>query len=250
MKCNNCDQIVDEGHTLCKSCEEKSNSNMANNVAVTVNQNTSNNADTAIENKKTEDKKKQKKTKGCCGCLVVFLLIILIIFGIVKGIKWYKNYSYEKFLKETLLVGESFNIELTEEEKKEDWNNDGITNEEAQKLGLNIMVSDSDEDGISDYDEINVYKSDPLKFSTMDDIYSDGYKVANDMDVLKKYETFKLVESGTSNLKLEIDSAYDNMFVYKDYTGAVPSGYYMGVQPFRLFSFSGKVNLEVDEPKN
>ena len=55
MKCNNCEQIVDEGHTLCKSCEEKNNLNMANNVAVTVNQNTLNNADTAIENKKTED---------------------------------------------------------------------------------------------------------------------------------------------------------------------------------------------------
>lgn len=47
---------------------------------------------------------------------------------------------------------------------------------------------DFDKDGLSDYEEIEVYGSDPNRKSTSGDFYSDGYKVDNDMDLFTVYE--------------------------------------------------------------
>ena len=169
---------------------------------------------------------------------------------ISKGIKWYKNYKYNKFVDETVLVQKNEKIKLTEEEKNQDWNNDGISNKEALDLNLNISVSDSDGDGLSDSDEINIYKSNPLRYSTSGDIYSDGYKIKFSYNIDMKYETYKTLDTTNSKLKLEANDAYDLNAYYKEYAGTIPSGYYLGVQPFRVFSFDGEVNLEIENPND
>ena len=48
--------------------------------------------------------------------------------------------------------------------------------------------SDTDHDGLTDKEEIEVYGSDPLKSSTAGDLYADSYKVENGMDVSTYYE--------------------------------------------------------------
>lgn len=47
---------------------------------------------------------------------------------------------------------------------------------------------DKDEDGLTDYEEIEVYHSNPNQKSTSNDVYSDKYKIEHDMDVNKFYE--------------------------------------------------------------
>ena len=47
-----------------------------------------------------------------------------------------------------------------------DVDNDGIDNETEEKMGLNPFSVDSDDDGMSDYDEIYVYKTNALSNDT------------------------------------------------------------------------------------
>lgn len=50
--------------------------------------------------------------------------------------------------------------------------------------------SDKDKDGLSDYDELIVYKSNPSSSNTADDLYGDYYKATHNMEVSKKYEGY------------------------------------------------------------
>ena len=56
---------------------------------------------------------------------------------------------------------------------------DGLTNAEEAKLGANPEVADTDGDGLSDYEEVKIYKIDPLKADTDGDGYKDGDEVKN-----------------------------------------------------------------------
>lgn len=243
MKCKNCGKEVKEGSVFCASCGSRllvEGLRSKHEIEQT----------RAPLDTRAEVLKPKKKSGGCLGCLGIFLLIIIGIVGIIKLVSWYREYSYNKLVEESLLVDKSKVPELNKGEKKQDWNNDGLSNEEAERKGLNITVLDSDGDGLSDTDEINVYKSNPLKYSTKGDIYSDGDKVALGYDVNKKYETFTIKETTNPKIKVEIDNAYDMRFYYKEYKGLVPDGYYLGFQPFRLFSFTGEINVEMDKPEN
>nr|WP_297765946.1 hypothetical protein [uncultured Butyrivibrio sp.] len=66
---------------------------------------------------------------------------------------------------------------------------EGWTQLDKINAGLNYKNgSDSDHDGLTDKEEIEVYNSDPLKSSTAGDLYTDSYKVENGMDVSTYYE--------------------------------------------------------------
>jgi hypothetical protein len=58
-----------------------------------------------------------------------------------------------------------------------DNDSDGLNNEEEKVYGTNLNMVDSDEDGLSDRDEIRVYKTDPLNADTDNDGFKDGEEV-------------------------------------------------------------------------
>ncbi|MDP2789934.1 MAG: hypothetical protein Q8O51_02290 [bacterium] len=58
-----------------------------------------------------------------------------------------------------------------------DKDRDGLTDEEEQKLGTKDTVADTDGDALSDYDEVKVYKTNPLKPDTDGDGNPDGAEV-------------------------------------------------------------------------
>ncbi|MDD5342438.1 MAG: hypothetical protein PHH01_04465 [Patescibacteria group bacterium] len=60
-----------------------------------------------------------------------------------------------------------------------DLDRDGLTNDEEKKLGTDEESSDTDGDGLSDYQEVNIYKSNPLDSDTDKDGRSDGDEVTN-----------------------------------------------------------------------
>lgn len=55
----------------------------------------------------------------------------------------------------------------------EDYDGDGLTNKVESSIGSNLASSDSDMDGLSDYEEVNTYKTSPIDWDTDDDEISD-----------------------------------------------------------------------------
>ena len=59
-----------------------------------------------------------------------------------------------------------------------DFDEDGLTNGEESDLGTYFYASDSDSDGLSDYDEVRIYGTDPLNTDSDEDGVSDGDEAA------------------------------------------------------------------------
>ncbi|HAT03759.1 MAG TPA: hypothetical protein DCS29_03235 [Candidatus Magasanikbacteria bacterium] len=60
-----------------------------------------------------------------------------------------------------------------------DKDEDGLTDEEEQRLGTNVWEPDSDGDGLPDKVEIEKYKTDPMKPDSDGDTYWDGLEITN-----------------------------------------------------------------------
>ena len=65
-----------------------------------------------------------------------------------------------------------------------DLDNDGIDNENEIKMGTNPILSDTDDDGLTDYEEVYTYNTDPLVSDTDNDELDDGDDVALKLDPL------------------------------------------------------------------
>lgn len=64
----------------------------------------------------------------------------------------------------------------------------GMTKLDKYNAGLAVANgSDTDADGLTDKEELEQYHTDPLKVSSSGDLYSDFYKVQNDMDTATAY---------------------------------------------------------------
>ncbi|GAF98000.1 unnamed protein product, partial [marine sediment metagenome] len=57
--------------------------------------------------------------------------------------------------------------------------------EEEFGLGTNAYKADTDEDGLNDFEEIEMYNSDPVNSDTDGDGYKDGEEVKNGYDPLR-----------------------------------------------------------------
>ncbi len=60
-----------------------------------------------------------------------------------------------------------------------DSDGDSLTDLEEQALGTNINLIDSDFDGLSDYEEVRIYQTNPLNPDTDSDGFNDGDEVKN-----------------------------------------------------------------------
>lgn len=199
------------------------------------------------EQTSTASPKKKKKHR-----FLKFIIIVVLIFLGIRGIFLLKDYisdsKYKKLVKNNTLVMPIDKVELTKEELNLDSSNSGITNKEKIDLGLDILSTDTDSDGLSDSDELNIYHSDPTKFSTSGDLLSDYYKVNNNLDVNKKYDIVPTLPIDTDTFKFIPKKAEDIKAYYKEYNGTIPSGYTLGVKPFRVYSFTGDLKIKVDNP--
>ncbi len=60
-----------------------------------------------------------------------------------------------------------------------DTDGDGLTDAEEQTLGTDPLKTDTDADQLSDWDEVRVYRTNPLNADTDGDGYLDGEEVRN-----------------------------------------------------------------------
>lgn len=73
-------------------------------------------------------------------------------------------------------------VSKTEEPKKIDTDADGLFDDEEEKLGTDKNSKDAEADGLSDYDEVKKWKTNPLVKDTDGDGYDDGLEVQNGYD--------------------------------------------------------------------
>lgn len=180
--------------------------------------------------------------------LLIIFLILLAILGGKTGIK-------RTQLKNSLLAG----LEVQDEDtfvkslkgKKSDIN--GMSQYDKYKMGLDYHNgSDSDHDGLSDKEEIEVYGTDPLKSSTAGDLYTDGYKVANDMNPEKSYKMNKQTfhNNNCEEVVLSADDAVSLNAVVEDVTDRYSLTDY-GIKKiykgFWISNYSGTFSLDLDK---
>ena len=106
---------------------------------------------------------------------------------------------------------------------EEDEDGDGLKNQEEQKLGTNLVYQDTDEDGLGDYEEVHVHKTDPCKADTDKDGLADGVEVATELNPLKKKTDGKTIDADrifdiafeVEDCKLEVsgDANISNIYV-------------------------------------
>ena len=121
--------------------------------------------------------------------LIIFaILLALFIIGIIIGNLTGKD---SEAANDALISSRSAALS---DERKEEWGKtpsdiEGMTKLDKYNAGLSVAAgSDSDGDGLTDKEELEVYHSDPLKVSSAGDLYSDLYKVENGLDVSSAYE--------------------------------------------------------------
>lgn len=65
-----------------------------------------------------------------------------------------------------------------------DSDDDGLLDDEEDALGTDPFDTDTDDDGLSDFDEVNTYATDPLDADSDDDGLDDGFEIAAGTDPL------------------------------------------------------------------
>lgn len=116
------------------------------------------------------------------------------------------SYKLRKISKEYTII--NFNTsekELTLDyeidlDSDEDLDFDGLTNKQEKEYNTSPVLSDTDNDGLSDYDEIFVYKTDPTKPDTDNDGLNDYNEIELKLDPLKEDSKGDGVKDGSRNL--------------------------------------------------
>lgn len=103
------------------------------------------------------------------------------------------------------------------DDKVTDNDNDGLMNNKEDELGTNKNSADTDNDGITDYSEINTTKTDPLKKDTDGDGINDGDELDLGLDPLKKDSNDDGINDGDTSLNYSVSD--DNVGVSIDITG-------------------------------
>ena len=178
--------------------------------------------------------------------LLIIFLVLLVVYAVKTGAE---NIQ----LKHSLLAGLEVQDEETFASSLKDKKSDikGMSQYDKYNMGLDYHDgSDSDHDGLTDKEEIEVYGTDPLKSSTAGDLYTDGYKVANDMDPAKAYEMSEQAfpNNNCKEVILSADDAADLSAVVEDATDRYSLSDY-GIDKiykgYWLYNYSGTVRLNL-----
>jgi len=198
-------------------------------------------------NQQPQNKRRKSKKKGSClGAIFKFLLIIFIILlAIILGLKVKRN----KLLKELNEFQEQFLItqDLSEHYdymKETPSDIEGYTLYNKAEAGLLPgNNSDTDGDGLTDKEEIEIYHSDPLKVSTAEDSIPDGYKATNNIDISNKVTDIPNdIFYTLDNIEIDTTDAA-NAFCYMEESNMVQNGI-GAVQAYRIDNYVGTISVD------
>lgn len=185
---------------------------------------------------------------------IAVIISVLCVAFIASNL--YQSMEMKSAINKTLAMGyDTVSDEEYENTLKETPSDiSGMSQYDKYEMGLQTADnSDSDYDGLTDKEEIEVYHSDPLKASTAGDLYMDGYKVKNGMDVATFYDydgNIEFCNNECGEVNLEADDATDLTAVVKDVTDTYTLddfGITVLYKGYRLYNYSGKVSIDTSD---
>lgn len=184
--------------------------------------------------------------------IIIYIIVILLSVSITRGIyNDYKQYSAEA----AIVTGEDVATldEYAKTLKDVPSDIEGMSQYDKYLMGLDYEDnSDTDHDGLTDKEEIEKYETDPLKSSTSGDLYSDGYKVSNGMDLKEKYSSDEITfeNNNCEEVLLTATVPEDLTAVIEDYTDRYSLSEF-GIEDiykgYWLYNYSGTLSIDVDE---
>lgn len=194
----------------------------------------------------------KKISKGKKVLTVILAIAGLLVIGhMYRGIR---HLFHGKGIEETIPAGIAVEEYDKYMEGKKDIPSDieGKSQYDKYVMGLDYKDgSDTDKDGLTDKEEIEVYGTDPLKESTAGDLYTDGFKVKNGLDLFSKCkyrEKISFEKNQCKEVLLTADEPSDLHAAVTDYTDAysleefgidkIYKGYWM-------YNYSGNVRIDL-----
>lgn len=183
-----------------------------------------------------------------------FLVFVLLLVIIITGINCVKRYQKNRMMEAALLTG--IEVQNYDDYIKglKDHASDiaGMSQYDKLEMGLDYRDgSDTDFDGLTDKEEIEIYGTDPLQASTAGDLYSDGYKIEHEMDLFSFCEydgeiNFKYNEC--SEVTLKADEPTDFYAVVQDYTdrySLADFGINTVYKGYWIYNYNGEVQIDL-----
>lgn len=184
----------------------------------------------------------------------IWKMVIIIVAGNIALL--FKHYQEQKAYQEEFPLGMEVTDfdEYMEEQKDVPSDIEGLSVYDKYTMGLQRQDgSDSDYDGLTDKEEIEIYGTDPLKASSAGDLYTDAYKVQNGLDpfTYKEYTeeiVFPYLEC--EEVQLTASSPIDFNAVVTDCTFSYDlSSFDVGkvYQGYDLYNYAGIVTINVHD---
>ncbi|MBI2037869.1 MAG: hypothetical protein HYT15_02970 [Candidatus Magasanikbacteria bacterium] len=123
--------------------------------------------------------------------ILIFLIILLLIAGGIFLVKTFfvikvnvpRNQNNNQAVNPNIDMAKQQEFdEMIKQTAASDQDLDGLPDTEESKYKTNPLSSDTDNDGLTDWQEIFIYETDPLKSDTDNDSYADGYEVRRDFN--------------------------------------------------------------------
>ncbi|MBQ7137069.1 MAG: hypothetical protein IJO43_03750 [Bacilli bacterium] len=139
---------------------------------------------------------------------------------------------------------------LPEEYKNYDFDGDGLKNSKEIELGTEMYMVDTDKDGLSDSEEANKTKTDPIKWSSRDDDMSDlEYTIINNASFKKGYSNLDI-----SGYRVYLENASDQLFIISKAKTIAFDELETVSEAYQIKNFTGKMALDcssyIDEVVN
>lgn len=209
MYCKFCGREISDNSMFCKYCGMKRLSS----------------ADSIVEtrNNMMGNNRKPSKRKKIWVFIPILIVISVVVILWNKGLKGSDDITRPSELRRDDFVWNEIPSSIIDQQEQEmtnyiedmknhDSDIDGWTLYDKYEYGLNTAdESDSDSDGLTDKEEIEVYGTNPLKCSTAEDLYSDGYKVQNGIDpfLQVEYEGDREIKDENGAITLYMKTPWD-----------------------------------------
>jgi hypothetical protein len=133
----------------------------------------------------------------------------------------------------------------------QDYDGDSLNNLQEYQNGTNPTKKDTDNDGLNDWDELNIFLTNPLKYDTDNDGMSDGDEVFAGFNPTDPLSVFKILNQTINNNELNLTFSCKTLCVYhlQSLTNILENNWTNILTINTLYSETYTVNITTEAPE-